>query len=130
MKRNILIIAAFCVFLCACSATETSDIRTRPTEELIVFMDKGTRPAPDDIDVKRVRFLLDYLAESTSTPRAKIGDYTEAAVTTIEEKYGKKITRQEFLEGARRLVTSASSSKEKEDYKSIASLLIIEASAK
>lgn len=120
--------------LVSCSSAPDSrqNVNNLSAEEQLVTIDKKGVPGADDIDVKRVRFLLDYLAENTTTPRKDIAEITNKSVQIIENKYGKRVTNQEFLEGARRLVETIrpKSGGNKDDYKSIAFLLVAESSAK
>jgi hypothetical protein len=135
-KNQIFALALFGLVVLGCaSSSDTStrsptDIRNRPLEEQIVYLDVGKTPTPDDINVKRVRFLLDYLAENTTSSREEIGDVANGAVQVIEEKYGKRYTRQNILEGGRRVIDAIPQGKrgKKESFKSVATMLIIEAS--
>lgn len=135
-KNQIFAMALFGLIVlgCASSSDTTSrsptDIRNRPLEERIVYLDVGETPVPGDINVKRVRFLLDYLAENTTSSREEIADVANGAVQVIEEKYGKRYTRQNVLEGGRRIIEAIPQGKrgKKESFKSVAAMLILEAS--
>ncbi len=122
-------------FVLACAESESarqSNIVNRPPEELVVFLDSGKRPSPDDINVKRVRFLLDYLAENTTSSRSEIADNAHRTAEMIENKFGKKYPRQEILEGCRRILEAIPANKrgKKDEINTITYLLYLEASTK
>jgi uncharacterized protein YcfL len=127
-----LVLSTFLLLACSSSPDNSQNVNNLSVEQQLVSIDKKVSPGTDDIDVKRVRFLLDYLAENTTTSRKDIAEITNKSVQVIENKYGKKVTNQEFLEGARRLVSTVrpSMGARKDDYKAVAFLLVMEMSTK
>jgi len=73
-------------------------------EEKLYFLDTNKVPNADDIDTKRIRYLLDYIAARCSNSRDEIGEIANTSVQTIENNQGRKITRQQFLETSRELL--------------------------
>jgi len=83
-----------------CSSSNTSsnvttggsgdDMRNRPVKEQIVFLDTNKLPKSDDTAVKRVAYLLDFLAENTTSSRKEIGDLAAGTVQIIKNRYGKE----------------------------------------
>jgi hypothetical protein len=67
---------------------------------VLVGLDRGLKSAvdADDIDVKRVRFLLNGLIATTKESAFDIGFGVDAAATDIENNFGRKVSRQQLLE--------------------------------
>lgn len=135
MKNLSFIFYIFVSLVLGCSSENTnisSDIRNRPVEEQIVYLDTNKLPKSDDTSVKRAAYLLDYLAENTTSSRKEIGDITTGTVEIIKNRYGKEYKHIDILEGGKRVVDAIPTNKrgKKEDFKSVANLIVIEASTR
>jgi hypothetical protein len=110
--RNIallLCLAAATSLLSCAGPAQTSQSSPAPTRDLndadlqatlIVGADDGGKAAApaDDIRVKRVRYLLGNVMNQTKASAYDIAFGLDRATSTLEEKYGKRVTRQQLLE--------------------------------
>lgn len=124
-------ILLFLILGCSNSNSDT-DIKNRPVEEQLVFLDTNKLPKPDDVKVKQISELLNYLTKNTTSSRREIGDITTGTVDIIKNKYSKTYTHQQILEGGKRIIDTIPSDKrsKKESFKDVAALLVIESSTK
>ncbi|MGI8884298.1 MAG: hypothetical protein ACR2IA_08640 [Pyrinomonadaceae bacterium] len=103
-----LIFIVFLFLILGCSGdnltSNSNHLTNRPMEEKLYFLDTNKVPNADDIDTKRIRYLLDYIAARCSNSRDEIGEIANTSVQTIENNRGRKITRQQFLETSRELL--------------------------
>jgi hypothetical protein len=77
-----------------------------------------------------VAYLLDYLSENTTSSRNDIAETANGTVDVIKNRYGKEYTRQDVLEGGKRIIDAIPANKrgKKDDFKTIAFLIVAEAS--
>ena len=110
MKNFPFIALVFLVLVLGCSsASENSEntkspVKTTSIEEMIVSLDTKTLPEADNIDVKRVRYLLDYLAARTASSREEIAETANKSIQIVENNIGRRYTIQQFLEASRELI--------------------------
>jgi hypothetical protein len=98
-------------------------------EEQLIFLDSDKAPQEGNIEVKRVRYLLDFMAENTSTSRHEVANYTSKTVTMLENKFGKRVKHLEFLERAKKFMDALPTKKaKKEDYNMIAYVIYLDLS--
>lgn len=103
MKNLLLALSILFFLIVGCSSDDKNNNSTssknKSMEEMIVTVD-GKTPGDNDIDVKRVRYLLDNLASRTITSRNDIGETANKSVQIIENNIGRRYTRQQFLEAS------------------------------
>lgn len=81
-------------------ASPVRDMDPDTQSRIIVAFDRGekTPASSDDIAVKRVRYLLGVLIAQTKETPFNIAFGVDHASEVLENKYGKKVTRQQLLE--------------------------------
>lgn len=107
---------------CVSSSTSNSDdIRNKPLEYKLAYLDNVGRVKDDDVKVARFRYLLNTLSEKTGETKESIGDDTVRATEVLRTKYGKDIKNLELMEQAHDYFKSGP----KATYREVAKLLVL-----
>ncbi len=125
MKFLILPLFIILTVMIACSADNSyyeDRVKNLSPAEQLVYLDTNQLPEKGDINVNRINYLLSYISENTTSTETEIADRTSRSVTVLEEKYGKKVSNQGFLEQCKVLIQSLPQGK-KESFETISTTI-------